>query len=1486
VSGAGLITAGRRECWGSQISTQRGTAITRCPFVLYLQPAAFAALKGPRYTARCLRGPERAALHRPFDKFSLVPARLLLSLAAAALIAPQAGAARRAAVAPPPFGLADFFKTGRVFQDRNHDAVVDYVDVRLALASKPTDAEIAAAANVAARLGIETTAMNLPIDVARGARPQPGETDRRVTVFIGSRALSDAGITAAIPEGGALKAGDGLVAALSANGGDAVALLGGDDAGMMAAAVTFGRLPFTGDQKSPQLDRIVEDVTQFLTAKSIPPQAASATAVSVKAGADAIDRVLVDVQLTAAEYVRALAALNQFKATAARDAKRALSYPQVRELRVRLRGTGAGSSAIDLPRGVAPAEAPPPPRRPGGSAKEALDLSSFYGIDGALGDSDNNLIPDRVDVVVSASGDGTLPIIDLAARLGLESTGVAIPLAKPPRLISSPESEPTLVLAGVSHPIVEQLIKEGKWERPPLEAGEGLIQVVRKAFGEKSAVVVTGGDAAGVECAIAQLAEKFPHLWSRGKDRATLDDVEETVRRFLADRTPVGQAATGLYKLDRIAAQLAGKDLESARVRLFVERPDAQLASFVEKAARDQIKADRISVDVQAMDVEKGRPIVRDDFDVPSEVDEFWTKLRTRVLPGIKKRAAVAIEARLSEPPEIRRSIERQARAELVKAGADDRNSSVTVLSAYKQGYSWLYDVVRPAVIGREIGGVTIRFAPLGPPSGWKQQGMFVPTRWLLELYPIDEILAKELKIDLAKIRFEMAPPGSPAYEVVVADRSGGELLRQTFEPKFVERPFFDRFPDYERVRVTTGWLRAVVNGRPLVDERIATDPERFWDRFQGKTLPALYDHVMALGQGKPRAEDAPFFGELTVDLTLSEPEFRLPVDQEFISSMEAIHEEIYFNTLHFFDVMGRFTRGAPFAYAGRVIPRMHPKTDGKAGHATITVTGFDAPRPSVAVEYVERSGRSGELRLDIPKIAVDRPQALAAVVRAGRDGVQRLDLRIKVDTRADERNELVKRAAEERVDRTILSAEQVQAVVAALTQLRAAGLYRDGLAFADLGSIRITAGTEYQPEPDADVTATLESNGAPPAPPEIKKFLPAGYAHRPGDVITQWDTPIPPPEANQMLARMSTFPEATVYKVGESYLGREIWAMDLMPPIEASHWSQAKQTTMKPTIVYSARQHANEVSSTSHVLRFAELLLTDAAYREKLNRVNVVIHPITNPDGAQLAYDLQKDNPDYMLHAGYLGSLGVDVTAAQWETDPIYPESGVRPKIWRSWLPDIFLNPHGYPTHEWVQLFSEYAAWVRTRAVETRDYWTMRGWWMPGFTWLDDPKYPRHKPEQMKLLETITTYAKAEPGTVALNERAYSRYRRYSFDFDQKNFKLDFTNGVLIYKAIKGARANPQATDFMLRNPNVTIWEGSTEAPDETARGDWLKLVATAGLQWDKAVLDYLVQGHHEVERKVEPFWQGVSITFTRPRPPKPPRSEETEKTTSAQDR
>ena len=154
---------------------------------------------------------------------------------------------------------------------------------------------------------------------------------------------------------------------------------------------------------------------------------------------------------------------------------------------------------------------------------------------------------------------GRSGVIDLAARLGLESTGVSIPLVKPARTINAPDSEPMLVLIGISHPIVDQLIKNEKWDAPELQPGEGSIQVVKKAFGEKSALIVTGGDAAGVDRAVAGVLRTISAHLARGKDRTTLDDVQDDVRRFLAGRTPAGQAAMGLYKLERIGEKLRGK---------------------------------------------------------------------------------------------------------------------------------------------------------------------------------------------------------------------------------------------------------------------------------------------------------------------------------------------------------------------------------------------------------------------------------------------------------------------------------------------------------------------------------------------------------------------------------------------------------------------------------------------------------------------------------------------------------------------------------------------------------------------------------------------------------------------------------------------------------------------------------------------------------------------------------------------------------------
>ena len=70
------------------------------------------------------------------------------------------------------------------------------------------------------------------------------------------------------------------------------------------------------------------------------------------------------------------------------------------------------------------------------------------------------------------------------------------------------------------------------------------------------------------------------------------------------------------------------------------------------------------------------------------------------------------------------------------------------------------------------------------------------------------------------------------------------------------------------------------------------------------------------------------------------------------------------------------------------------------------------------------------------------------------------------------------------------------------------------------------------------------------------------------------------------------------------------------------------------------------------------------------------------------------------------------------------------------------------------------------------------------------------------------------------------------------------------------------------MSNPRVTFWSATTEAPDETAHGEWMALMATTGLACDEAVLEYLVETEHEIERTKEAFANGMTFKVHRPRP------------------
>jgi hypothetical protein len=91
---------------------------------------------------------------------------------------------------------------------------------------------------------------------------------------------------------------------------------------------------------------------------------------------------------------------------------------------------------------------------------------------------------------------------------------------------------------------------------------------------------------------------------------------------------------------------------------------------------------------------------------------------------------------------------------------------------------------------------------------------------------------------------------------------------------------------------------------------------------------------------------------------------------------------------------------------------------------------------------------------------------------------------------------------------------------------------------------------------------------------------------------------------------RLSHSDSISSYFAGRSYENRKIPVLEIFTPLKR-YTSLARLVTYKPTLYLSARQHANEVSSTNYVLKFAELLAKDKTHQEYLKKMNFVIHPM-----------------------------------------------------------------------------------------------------------------------------------------------------------------------------------------------------------------------------------------------------------------------------------
>ncbi len=785
------------------------------------------------------------------------------------------------------------------------------------------------------------------------------------------------------------------------------------------------------------------------------------------------------------------------------------------------------------------------------------------------------------------------------------------------------------------------------------------------------------------------------------------------------------------------------------------------------------------------------------------EIDRARTLIRDTVLPALDAILPATLTIMVSEPADVRRGFAAELSRHPLPPG-----STVAVLSAFKPGLCWLTEIVGPRWAARgDVARVAIDYHPFVPPT----TGRFLdlPIRHLQELYPGDEILADQLGLSLTAITIEEASEAllTEAYRATAFNAAGQTIEALGFSPRRYARDYITGAPDEGRVTVTTGVVRAEQGGRIVADLPLPTDFDRFWEHYQGTILPQVRDLIAEETSETFAADAQPFFEALDIEVWCSATDEALGVREELLSAAEALQQDLYFGTLD------------AIAALGAAQPASGTLDGGRGGGA------LDAPgavRPIVHVRPGTAPRARIALRRRLRHLAVWSPVAGEATRPVGLLPTgPRPEVRVRAFTaRAD-----------------------------------TPGIATLGLAVAGDAWVTEVArhlGVDEQGGPLLAVELTVAGERV-----RLRRSIATPFVSVPGPLDALPGTPLDVAGLRPLLARLAAAPNMGVRRVGRSFEGREIAAIEIVAAGGGAIWSRHKASLHKPTMLVIARHHANEPASTHAALRLATHCEGDPAYRALLDRANVIILPLENADGAALHAAMWHEHPTWKLHAARYNAVGREFARDYYDPAAPWGEARVRPRLWHEWLPDLVMDNHGVPSHEWNQHFNGYGSPPRFGI----------SYWMVSALLYGILRYPTAEPAHetfaRAVRERIAVAVAEDDALHKGNATLRDRYLRWGHARLPERFPAEYHRDMLWFFGPQGADGHlragrPAAYD------RVTVADIVTEVPDETAQGDYLALVAHAHLVANVATLRLLAESGAPVVRDL----QANHITLTRARP------------------
>jgi Zinc carboxypeptidase len=315
--------------------------------------------------------------------------------------------------------------------------------------------------------------------------------------------------------------------------------------------------------------------------------------------------------------------------------------------------------------------------------------------------------------------------------------------------------------------------------------------------------------------------------------------------------------------------------------------------------------------------------------------------------------------------------------------------------------------------------------------------------------------------------------------------------------------------------------------------------------------------------------------------------------------------------------------------------------------------------------------------------------------------------------------------------------------------------------------------------------------------------------------------------EVSRWIERLGRLECIDAWQASHSLQGRPLWALEAVLKKRGALTSLARMRLLKPTFLFNARHHANEVSSTNATLFMAWFLGTTRLGLDLLKHVNVAWIPLENPDGVATLEELLPYGRDHKLHAARYNALGVETYGEYFDDEPRFPEALAKARLWRRWLPEVMVDHHGVPSHEWDQPFSGYAPF------RFREFWIPRNFVYACMPFVNEPGHPHHK-TAVDLSTLLKKTMSGVPEIVRQNRELASRYRRYARGPEPATFPDSKGEPMLVLPPL----GRTYRTNFAVRYPAVTRSEIILEVPDEGASGRRLELCVQAHLKTEEALL------------------------------------------------